>query len=101
MARVDSDQRVPQAKAAAQMYVYGYPLVYSLGEMTGFAEGHSSLPISAPWNQFGYARELLGPETTFVSPNNDTLYTLAALDLRSGPLVLRVPDTAGRYYVLQ
>jgi hypothetical protein len=50
--------------------------------------------VSAPWNEFGYARELLGPETTFVSPNNDTLYVLAALDLRPGPLVLNVSDTA-------
>ena len=83
------------------MFVYGYPLVYALKELAGFAAGAGSLPVSAPWNEFGYARELLGPETTFVSPNNDTLYVLAALDLRSGPLVLHVPDTAGRYYVLQ
>ena len=36
-----------------------------------------------------------------MSPNNDTLYVLGALDLRPGPLVLHVPDTADRYYVLQ
>ena len=90
-----------RADTAAAMYVYGYPLVYSLKELAGFAEGHSSLPVSAPWNRFGHARELLGPETTFVSPNNDTLYVLAALDLRAGPLALHVPDTGGRYYVLQ
>lgn len=101
MAAVDSERRAERVKAAAQMYVYGYPLVYCLREIAGFAEGHSSLPLSSPWNEFGYARELLGPETTFVSPNNDTLYTLAALDLRPGPLVLHVPDTADRYYVLQ
>ena len=75
--------------------------MYCLKEVGGFAEGRSSLPVSSPWNVFGYARELLGPETTFVTPNNDTLYVLAALDLRPGPLVLHVPDTAGRYYVLQ
>jgi hypothetical protein len=85
----DSEERV---KAAAETYVYGYPLVYSLRETAGFAEGHSSLPVSSPWNEFGYARELLGPETTFVSPNNDTLYVIAAIDLRPGPLVLHVPD---------
>src|SRR3954468_6078470 len=66
-----SEQRAERVKAAAQMYVYGYPLVYCLREVVGFAQGHSSLPVSAPWNEFGYARELLGPETTFVSPNND------------------------------
>ena len=94
-------QQAERVKAATQMYVYGYPLVYSLKEMAGFTGGHSSLPVGAPWNQFAHARELLGPETTFVSPNNDTLYTLAALDLRAGPQVLHVPDTADRYYVLQ
>jgi hypothetical protein len=98
MATVSTDERVA---AAAATFVYGYPLVYSLAETAGFTGGHSSLPVGAPWNTFGYARDLLGPETTFVSPNNDTLYVLAALDLRPGPLVLHVPDTAGRYYVLQ
>lgn len=86
---------------AEQVYVYGYPLVYNLHEIDGFANNIASLPFSAPWNEFGYARELLGPETEFVSPNNDTLYVLAACDVRQGPLVLHVPDMAGRYYVLQ
>jgi hypothetical protein len=36
-----------------------------------------------------------------VRSNNDTLYVLAACDVRQGPLVLHVPDTGGRYYVLQ
>lgn len=86
---------------AEQVYVYGYPLVYNLHEIDGFANNIASLPFSAPWNEFGYARELLGPETEFVSPNNDTLYVLAACDVRQGPLVLHVPDMAGRSYVLQ
>ncbi len=36
-----------------------------------------------------------------MSINNDTLYSIAQLDLGGGPLLLRVPDAAGRYYVLQ
>src|SRR6476620_5675343 len=86
---------------AAQTYIYGYPLVYNLHEIDGFANNIASMPFCAPYNEFGYARELLGPETEFVSPNNDTLYVLAACDVRQGPLVLHVPDTGGRYYVLQ
>ncbi len=85
---------------SAQVYICGYPLVYNLHEIDGFANNIASLPFSAPYNQFGYARELLGPETAFVSPN-DTLDVLAACDVRHGPLVLHVPDTGGRYYVLQ
>ena len=33
--------------------------------------------------------------------NNDTLYSIAQIDLGVGPVALHVPDTAGRYYVLQ
>src|SRR5690606_3616104 len=53
------------------------------------------------YNTFGYARKLLGPDAQFVSPNNDTLYLIAICDVRNGPLVLHVPDTRDRYYVLQ
>lgn len=101
MSTTESDDRIERVRTAAQVYVYGYPLVYNLREIDGFANNIASLPFGAPYNQFGYARELLGPETEFVSPNNDTLYVLAACDARRGPLVLHVPDTGGRYYVLQ
>ena len=39
MATVDSEQRTERVKAAAQVYVYGYPLVYCLSEVAGFAQG--------------------------------------------------------------
>jgi hypothetical protein len=90
-----------QVKEAAEAYVYGYPLVYDLQEVADFVEGGGSLPLQAPYNTFAYARRLLGPETKFVSPNNDTLYVIAMLDVRQGPVVLHVPDTHDRYYVLQ
>jgi hypothetical protein len=90
-----------QVKDAAAAYVYGYPLVYDLKEVANFVEGGGSLPFQAPYNAFGSARRLLGPETRFVSPNNDTLYLGGQCDVRQGPLVLHVPDTHDRYYVLQ
>jgi len=90
-----------QVKDAAAVYVYGYPLVYNLKEVASFVEGGGSLPFHAPYNTFAYARQLLGPESTFVSPNNDTLYVVGQCDVRQGPLVLHVPDAADRYYVLQ
>lgn len=33
--------------------------------------------------------------------NRDTLYVVGWLDLREGPLILRVPDMDGRYYSVQ
>jgi len=101
VATTESVDGVERAQLAAQVYIYGYPLVYNLHEIDGFANNIASLPFCAPYNEFGHARQLLGPETEVVSPNNDTLYVLAACDVREGTVVLHVPDTGGRYYVLQ
>ena len=36
-----------------------------------------------------------------VRPNADTLYSTAWLELSKEPILLKVPDTHGRYYVMQ
>ncbi|MWL90323.1 DUF1254 domain-containing protein [Cupriavidus sp. SW-Y-13] len=52
-------------------------------------------------NHLIHTRELLGPQhRQVVTPNNDTLYTNAWLDLSREPVVIDVPDFNGRYYVL-
>ena len=82
-------------------YVFGYPLVYDISSVQAIAaHGMGSLP-AAPFNTFAHATELATPEGRFVSVNNDTLYSIAQLDLSGGPLLLHVPDTDGAYYVLQ
>src|SRR5215469_8574884 len=86
---------------AADAYVYGFPLVTNLREVRRFTrDGLGSLP-PAPFNSFSHGTALAGPAERFVSVNNDTVYSLAQADLSAGPLLLSVPDTAGRYYVLQ
>jgi len=92
---------LPSPQDAMASFIYGYPLVYDLDEVAGFVQGGGHLPVAAPWNTFGYARDLLGPETKFVSPNNDTLYVMAMCDVRDNPVTLEVPATGSRYYVLQ
>jgi hypothetical protein len=83
-------------------FIYGYPLEYCVREIAKFPAGTASaLPGVTAFNTFGCARVLLGPETEFVSPNNDTLYLIGPCDVRDGPVRLHVPDTGGRYYVLQ
>ena len=85
----------------AEAFIYGFPLVFNLGQVDRFVrEGMGAMP-AAGWNRFAHARALAGPHDTFVSINNDTVYTVAALDLSGGPLRLEVPDAADRYYVLQ
>ena len=86
---------------AADAFLYGFPMVFDLEEVERFiSQGMSALP-PAPLNQFSHAVGLAGPQDTFVSINNDTVYSLANVDVSGGPVRLDVPDTAGRYYVLQ
>ena len=89
------------ADVAMKTYLYGYPLVYNLAETQRLIDGSTTIVPDARANRFAAARELLGPDATFVSPNNDTCYLVAGCDLRHGPLLLSVPDTRDRYYVLQ
>jgi hypothetical protein len=89
------------AGLASEAFFYGYPLVADVDEVVRFTRtGMGSVP-AAPFNQFSHARSLAGPADTFVTINNDTLYSIAQLDLSAGPLQLSVPDTGDRYYVLQ
>ncbi|MGV9867414.1 DUF1254 domain-containing protein [Rhodococcus koreensis] len=86
---------------AAKAWVYGFPLVFDLDQVNRFvADGMGSL-APAPFNTFSHARTLAGPRDTFVSVNNDTVYSIAQIDLGHGPQLLRVPDSGGAYYVLQ
>jgi len=80
-----------------EAYVWGYPLVVMRRTML-LQTQTGGVPI----NGFANAHALATPQDrSVVLPNIDTLYSLAWLDLRGGPLVLHVPDTHGRYYVLQ
>jgi hypothetical protein len=52
-------------------------------------------------NVFSHATKLAGPDDDFVSINDDTLHSVANVDVGGGPVVLHVPDTADRCYVLR
>jgi hypothetical protein len=72
---------------AAEAYVYGFPLVFDLQQAGRFTrQGIGSLS-PAPFNRFSHAAKLAGPGDRFVSINNDTLYSIAQLDLGGGPLL--------------
>jgi hypothetical protein len=89
------------AELAAEPFIYGFPLVFDLEEVDRFARrGMGGLP-AAGLNEFAHATSLAGPKDTFVSINNDTVYSIANVDTGGGPVRLEVPDAGGRYYVLQ
>jgi hypothetical protein len=71
-------------------FLYGFPLVLDLNEVGRFArEGIGAVPAT-PYNEFGHATQLAGPETRFVSVNNDTVYSIANVDVSGGPVGLDV-----------
>ena len=89
------------AALAARAYVYGFPLVFDLEQVDRFSRHGMGSLAAAPFNEFAHATQLAGPQDTFVSVNNDTVYSIAQLDVSGGPVRLRVPDADRRYYVLQ
>jgi len=89
------------AELADEAYVYAYPLV--LMDVTAQAMINVATPDNqhAPPNQFARMESLPDPAfNAVVLPNVDTLYTAAFLDLSREPVVLHVPDTQGRYYLM-
>ena len=89
------------AELATEAFFYGFPLVFDLQEIERFTRVGLGSLASAPMNVFSHAVALAGPQDTFVSVNNDTVYSIANVDTAGGPVRLDVPDAGGRYYVLQ
>jgi len=86
---------------AAEAFIYGFPLVFDLQEVERFTRQGLGALAPAPLNVFSHATSLAGPKDTFVSINNDTLYSIANVDTSGGPVRMDVPDADGRYYVMQ
>lgn len=88
---------------ARDAYVYAYPIVTmdaSMRQSTNVPDANT-VPLRAPINQFAHARSYPRAEDRdVVRYNFDTLYSPVWLDLAKEPIVLSVPDTGGRYYLL-
>jgi len=89
---------------ARDAYVYAYPIVImdmTMRQATNVPSA-GSMPLRAPINQFAHARAYPKAEDRdVVRLNFDTLYSAAWVDVAREPIVLSVPKTGGRYYVLQ
>ena len=97
-----TDKETIALEAGVRAVIYGMPLV--LMDLTMRQATNVRAPTSgfaAPINQFANAK-IFPPAAfkTVVRANVDTLYSSAFLDLSKEPIVLSVPDTGGRYYLL-
>lgn len=91
-----ADLDATQAKALAQeAYVFAYATAEHDKVLT-------AINAKLPFNRLYSEPRLLGPQDNkVVSPNNDSFYSRALLDLRAEPMVLDVPAVQERYYSFQ
>jgi hypothetical protein len=87
---------------AEEAYTYAFPM------LMGYRFAFASFLMPGIPSYRGPANALHGKAATFdhtfkdvVTPNADTPYSMALLDLRAEPVVLQVPAVTDRYYVFQ
>jgi hypothetical protein len=91
------------ADIAVNAYIYAYPLIFM--EMTrriGTNVADTRQFARAPMNRFANVPAF--PDATFTDvtrANVDTLYSLMWFDVSQEPLLISVPDSGGRFYLLQ
>ena len=90
-----------EARAIAEeAVIYGTPLVMNYAVQYEYAVDKDSGQFKAPFNHIqNEARVFTYKDTAIITPNSDTPYSLAWLDLRAEPIVLSVPAVEkSRYY---
>jgi hypothetical protein len=81
---------------ALYAYIYGYPLVIT--ETTKKIMLANGVQINKFFNERFFPNSQY---STIVRPNVDTLYSMAWLNLSKEPIVLSVPDTHNKYYLME
>ena len=102
-------QQVPQAQldevkaTAEEAYLYGVPMIVGYSVMNKFFIDRNSGQFKAPINTLSNEARVFTPKDTAIStPNSDTPYSMAMLDLRAEPMVLCMPQIEkARYYDVQ
>jgi hypothetical protein len=88
---------------ARDAYVYAYPIVIMdiTKRQATSVPNATTASLRAPINQFAHVRTYPKADARdVVRMNFDTLYSAAWLDVTREPMILSVPDTGGRYYLL-
>ena len=93
LGRHENQTTPAEARAIAeQAYIYAFPLVEGYKTLYKQAADSSSPEFKAPFNHLGHARNVATAQDTWVvTPNSDTPYSFAWLDLRSEPIMITMP----------
>jgi hypothetical protein len=92
---------IREAKAIAEEgFIYGLPIVMNYAVMYEYSVEKNSGQYKAPFNQIkNEPRVFTYKDTAVITPNSDTPYSFAWMDLRAEPVVLSVPAVdPKRYY---
>lgn len=82
-------------------FIYSFP-IYEMARTRHLAMSHPLSPLQGRANRIAHRRTLADHTSRNVTtPNNDTLYSSAWLDLSDGPVLVKVPRIAQRYWSLQ
>ena len=84
---------------AYNAYLYGFSRVKGL--LLEQKATHPQYHDYAPINQFHISKELAKPGFTDFTPNSDTFYGLAWLDVSQGPILFTIPEIPEKYYTIQ
>jgi hypothetical protein len=89
-----------EARAIAKdAYIYGFPLVDHYRISYAYYVDRNNPEFKAPFNQIRNVPRVFTPEDkTIQTPNSDTPYSFAMLDLRTEPVVLTLPAIEPRRY---
>jgi hypothetical protein len=95
----DSTQIAQVQAVAEEAYLYGIPMIVGYKVMHSFFIDPNSGQFKAPINQINNEARVFTPADTAIStPNSDTPYSMALLDLRAEPFVLCMPAIEKRRY---
>lgn len=85
----------------SEAYTYAFPLVIMDATKTVSTNTETPVTSRAPVNQFIHAQKLADAQfRTVVTPNVDTIYTQAWLDISAEPMVYVMPET-DRFFNVQ
>ena len=86
----------------ADAFIYAFPMLMNYKTLFQRAVDPAFPGYVGGFNRFRhYARGFTPADRDIVTPNNDTPYSWAWFDLRAEPVVISVPASPERYYVVQ
>ena len=104
---VPNPYQLPDDLAEAEAFALGYQAyvlgaVYARSQILMEKDTNPASDLHAPLNTFNVYPGLATPGAAIdATPNNDTVYGFAWLDLRQGPVLMTIPKTPDRYWTVQ